>query len=367
MNQMRKDLFPSQCQRYQFSQNARPGQPGGLLKSLHAALFLTKSRIDLLFPAPAAFNRVRPGVRIGKSGSKLTPANPTSANPPPAIATQAKATQAKATQKGKTMARRVEGKIIFLTGGSEGIGRATALRLAEEGAHVVIAARRPGPLAETAAAVKAAGGSIETMQFDVADADAYSKAIADTVARHGRLDGLVNNAMSSYRNSILDTTLDAWRRDFAVNSEAVFIGTREALRAMYPRKCGSIVNIASTCGLRALENMASYSASKAALIHFSAVAAMEAAKHGVRVNVVSPGQVLTESLALIHKDAAARAAQVAATIPMLRGGEPIELANVILFMLSDESSYITGTVLPVDGGKTAQLYAPPADTQPAAA
>jgi NAD(P)-dependent dehydrogenase (short-subunit alcohol dehydrogenase family) len=260
------------------------------------------------------------------------------------------------------MAGRVDGKIIFLTGGSEGIGRATALRLTEEGAHVVICARKPGPLQETAEAVRAQGGSIETMQFDVADADAYIAAIADTITRHGRLDGLVNNAMSSYRNSILDTTLDAWKRDFAVNAEAVFIGTREALRQMYKQKSGSIVNIASTCGLRAMENMATYSASKAALIHFSAVAAMEAAKHGVRVNVVSPGQVMTESLGIIYKNAPERAAQVAATIPMLRGGQPVELANAILFMLSDESSFVTGTVLPVDGGKSAQLYTPPAPT-----
>jgi len=261
------------------------------------------------------------------------------------------------------MAGRVEGKVIFLTGGSEGIGRATALRLTEEGAHVVIAARRAEPLAETEALVRAQGGSVEAMQFDVADADAYIKAIADTIARHGRLDGLVNNAMSSYRNSILDTTLDAWKRDFAVNAEAVFIGTREALRQMYRQKSGSIVNIASTCGHRAMENMATYSASKAALIHFSAVAAMEAARHNVRVNVISPGQVNTESLGIIHKNAPERASQVAATIPMLRGGQPVELANAILFMLSDESSFVTGTILPVDGGKSAQLYTPPAPTQ----
>ncbi len=261
------------------------------------------------------------------------------------------------------MTGRVEGKIIFLTGGSEGIGRATAMRLAQEGAHVVICARRAGPLDDTLAWIRAAGGSVEARQLDVADADAYIAAIADVVARHGRLDGLVNNAMSSYRNSILDTTLEAWRRDFAVNAEAVFIGTREALRVMYRQNSGSIVNIASTCGLRAMENMATYSASKAALIHFSAVAAMEAAKHNVRVNVVSPGQVMTESLAIIHKNAEERARQVAATIPMLRGGQPDELASVILFMLSDESSYMTGTVIPVDGGKSAQLYTPPAPAQ----
>jgi NAD(P)-dependent dehydrogenase (short-subunit alcohol dehydrogenase family) len=211
---------------------------------------------------------------------------------------------------------------------------------------------------------KAGAGSIEALQFDVADLDAFAGHVRDVAARHGRLDGLVNNAFSSYRNSILDTTIEAWRRDFSVNAEAVFVGTREALRVMYGQGNGSIVNIASTCGLRAMENMATYSASKAALIHFSNVAAMEAAPHGVRVNVVSPGQVMTESLSIIHKNAPERARQVAETIPMRRGGEPIELAHVILFMLSDESSFITGAVIPVDGGKSAQLYTPPAPIVP---
>lgn len=259
------------------------------------------------------------------------------------------------------MTKRLDGKVVFLTGGSEGIGRAAALRIAAEGAHLAVAARRAEPLASLEREIRDAGGSVETFQLDVSDTDAFERAIFQVAESKGQLDGLVNNAFSSYRNSILDTTLEAWRRDFAVNCDAVFIGTRAALRVMYPRRSGSIVNIASTCGLKAMENMATYSASKAALVHFSNVAAMEAGPHNVRVNVVAPGQVATESLAIIHRNAPDRAKRVAETIPMRRSGEPAELANVILFLLTDESSFVNGATIPVDGGKSVQLYAPPAE------
>lgn len=258
------------------------------------------------------------------------------------------------------MSGRLAGKVIFLTGGSVGIGQATALRLAEEGAHVAINARRAEPLAETAKLIRDAGGSCETHCFDVVDREAFAGAINAVAKRHGRLDGLVNNAFSSSRASIVELDFAVWRRDFDVNADAVFVGTQAALRIMIPQKSGSIVNIASGCGLRALVNMSAYSASKAALVHFTACAAMEGGPHGVRANVVSPGQVLTESLKFIHKNAALRAKQVADINPMRRGGEPVELANAILFMLSDESSFVNGTVLPVDGGTYSQLYAPPA-------
>ena len=258
------------------------------------------------------------------------------------------------------MTGRLQGKVIFLTGGSEGIGRATALRLAEEGAHVAINARRVEPLEETARLVREAGGSCETHRFDVVDHAAFAGAIAQVAKQHGRLDGLVNNAFSSSRAPIVDLDLEVWRRDFSVNAEAVFVGTQAAMRVMIPQGSGSIVNIASACGLRALVNMSAYSASKAALIHFSAVAAMEGGPHGVRVNVVSPGQVLTDSLRLIHKNFEERQRQIAQNIPLRRGGEPDELASAILFFLSDESSFVTGTTLPVDGGSYMQIIAPPA-------
>jgi NAD(P)-dependent dehydrogenase (short-subunit alcohol dehydrogenase family) len=255
------------------------------------------------------------------------------------------------------MGDRVKGKVAFITGGSDGIGRATAIRLAEEGAHVVICARRKETLAEAEAAVKAVG-SVEALQLDVGDAAAYEKAIVDAAERHGRLDALINNAMSVHYAPIQDTSLDDWRADFRVNADAVFVGTKAALKIMYGQRSGSIVNIASTNGLLAMIGMSSYSASKAALIHFSAVAALEAAEYGVRVNVIAPGQILTPAVENFAKVDPGRAAQATRFIPMKRGGQPRELANAVLFLVSDESSFVTGACLPVDGGKSVQMSMP---------
>jgi NAD(P)-dependent dehydrogenase (short-subunit alcohol dehydrogenase family) len=256
------------------------------------------------------------------------------------------------------MGDRMQGKVVFITGGSDGIGRATAIRLAGEGAKVIICARRKENLAEAEAAVKAVGGHVEALQLDVGDTDAYAKAIEDAAARHGRLDGLVNNAMSVHYSDILSTSLDDWRADFRVNTDAVFVGTKTALKLMYPQKTGSIVNIASTNGLLAMIGMSSYSASKAALIHFSAVAALEAAEHNVRVNVIAPGQILTPAVENFAKHDPVRASKATDAIPMKRGGQPKELADAVLFLLSDESTFVTGACLPVDGGKSVQMHIP---------
>jgi NAD(P)-dependent dehydrogenase (short-subunit alcohol dehydrogenase family) len=256
------------------------------------------------------------------------------------------------------MGDRMQGKVVIITGGGTGIGRAAAIRLAAEGATVVICGRRAEPLAETQSVIQKAGGRCETVQLDVSDTDAYTKAIADVARRHGRLDGLVNNAMSVTYKSVLDTSLAEWNRDFAVNSAAVFMGTREAMRVMLPARRGSIVNISSANGVRAMPGMSSYSASKAALIHFSAVAAMEAAPYGVRVNAIAPGQILTPAVEDFVKGDPERAARSAAAIPMGRSGNPEELAAAILFLLSDDSTYVTGQCLCVDGGKCQQLYVP---------
>ena len=253
---------------------------------------------------------------------------------------------------------RMRDKIVLITGASEGIGRATAELIAAEGGHVVIAARRPEPLEETRAAIAAAGGSVEAHQLDVSDLDAFAALIADVAARHGRLDVLINNAMSATYKSLADLTIKDWRRDFAVNSEAVFVGTREAMKLMVAAGRGSIVNISSACGMRAMAGMASYSASKAALIHFSACAAIEGAPHGVRVNTIVPGQIATPATLQFQEYAPDAAKATTESIPMVRSGKPSELANAILFLASDESSYVTGVALPVDGGKTIQLYMP---------
>ena len=250
------------------------------------------------------------------------------------------------------------GQVAIVTGGSDGIGRATARLLATRGATVAICARRPDKLADARAEIEAAGGTVETHQLDVSDDRAFTALVEDVAARHGRLDMMVNNAMSVHYAPISKLTLDQWRQDFAVNSDAVFIGTKAAMGVMAKQGKGAIVNISSSCGIRAAANMSSYSASKAALIQFTAVAAMEGARSGIRVNAIVPGQVQTHSTEDFARVAPDTAAKTADAIPMGRGGQPDELAEAILFMLSDASSYVTGTALPVDGGKAAQLYLP---------
>lgn len=252
----------------------------------------------------------------------------------------------------------MQGKVIIVTGASDGIGRATANRLAADGAHIVIVARRPEPLAEAEAAIRAAGGSVETAQLDVSDGAAFEKLIQDVAQRHGRLDGLVNNAAKTTIGKVVNITDEDWRATFATNTDAILAGTRAALRIMLEQKSGSIVNIASTNGRRAMTGMGAYSASKAALIHFSRVAAMEAAPHNVRVNALAPGMVLTPANEEFFKTQPAAKEAVESAIPANRAGRPEEIAGAIRFLLSDDASFVNGVCLDVDGGKAAQLYMP---------
>ena len=255
------------------------------------------------------------------------------------------------------MSQDFTGRIAMITGGSDGIGRATARLLASRGATVIICARRPDKLEDARAEISVVG-RVEAVQLDVSDDQAFTKVIEDAASRHGRLDMLVNNAMSVHYAPIARLTLEHWRKDFAVNADAVFVGTKAAMKIMMAAGRGSIVNISSSCGIRAAPFMASYSASKAALIQFTAVAAMEGARAGVRVNAIVPGQVQTPSTSDFAAKAPEVAARTADAIPMGRSGQPEELAEAIIFMLSDAASYITGTALPVDGGKASQLYLP---------
>jgi meso-butanediol dehydrogenase / (S,S)-butanediol dehydrogenase / diacetyl reductase len=255
------------------------------------------------------------------------------------------------------MTRDMEGRTALITGGSDGIGKAAARLLASRGAIVAICARRAGVL-ETARAEIAEIGTVEAHVLDVTDEAGFTALIEDFAARHGRLDMLVNNAMSVHYAPITKLKTEHWRKDFAVNAEATFVGTRAAMRIMMAAGRGSIVNVSSTTGIRAAPNMASYSASKAAMVHFTACAAMEGGPAGVRINAIVPGQVMTAATEDWASKAPGTAAKTSGAIPMLRGGQPEELAEAIAFLLSDAASYITGVALPVDGGKSAQLYLP---------
>jgi NAD(P)-dependent dehydrogenase (short-subunit alcohol dehydrogenase family) len=256
------------------------------------------------------------------------------------------------------MNRRFEDKVVIVTGSSFGIGRAAAEAFANEGAHVVICARGAEKLDEAAAAIREAGGGVTAKVIDLSDLDAVAALINDTAEEHGRLDVLVNNAAVTRHGPIATMSVDNWRKNFSVTADATFVGTREAMKIMIKQGHGAIVNVSSSCGSRAAIGVAGYSAAKAALTQFTNCAAMEAAAYNVRINTVIPGSVDTPA-----NQAAAQGNQeiidtLEAAIPMKRSGKPEELAAAILFLASDDASFITGAELPVDGGKLAELHVP---------
>ena len=247
----------------------------------------------------------------------------------------------------------MQGKVAFVTGGGTGIGAATAIRLAQEGATVVVCGRRQAPLDEVVAQIKAAGGKAEAVQADVSDEAGFTAAIEAAAQRHSRLDVLVNNAMAYSWGTIEDTSTVDWHSNFSTSVDGTFWGTRAAMKLMKARG-GSIINLSSICGLLGTSHMAGYSAAKAAIINFSRAAAAEGALSGIRVNVVIPAVVETPGTAGMLADEASRQ-NTEKLIPMGRVGQPEELANAILFLASDEASYINGAALPVDGGRSAVL------------
>lgn len=251
---------------------------------------------------------------------------------------------------------RFSGQCGLVTGGSEGIGFSIAERLVAEGASVTICGRRQGTLTD---AVRRLGDAAAGRVLDVGDSEGLAALVADLGAQRGRLDFLVHNAMHVGWSAIADTALDEFRRDFQINVDAAFVATRAAIGRMAEQGGGAIVNIASINGLLAIDNMAAYSASKAALIHFSKCAAMEGAAQKVRVNVVAPGVVATPSTMAALGGVPGYVEAVVGGVPMNRLGEPEEVAAAVAFLLSDEASYITGVCLSVDGGKAAQLVVPP--------
>lgn len=254
--------------------------------------------------------------------------------------------------------KRFEGKVAIVTGGSLGIGRSTCLQLAAEGAHVVACARRKPKLDELEAAITASGGSFTGVALDVSDVEGFAQLIEDTAKEHGRLDVLVNNAPSVVGGMVVDQTIDQWRANFGASVESVFIGVQAAMKIMQKQKSGSIINVSSVSSLRAGLASGAYSAAKAAVNQFTQCAAMEAAPYNVRVNVVAPGAVMTPGLDASTRKNQAMQDAMAGSIPMLRIGLPEEMAEAICFLGSDDASFITGVVLPVDGGKTPQMHIP---------
>lgn len=254
---------------------------------------------------------------------------------------------------------RLKGRVALITGASAGIGAAIAERFAREGAHVALCARRPGPLEAFAQRLRALGSAVTTAAFDVADHERLQRFIEEVAGAQGTLDVLVNNAPSVTYATIADMELESFRADFRVNLDAAFIATRAALRPMSTQRRGSIINIASVSGLLALNGMSAYGSAKAALIHFTRHTAIEAGRHNVRANVIAPGVINTAATAAgFAGPNAAWGQKIAAQVPLKRFGEPHEVADLALFLAGDESSYLSGSVISIDGGKAAELYLP---------
>lgn len=248
---------------------------------------------------------------------------------------------------------RLQGKVAFITGAGTGIGAATAIRFAQEGATVVICGRRKEPLDAVVAQITDDGGKAEAVQADVSDETGFTAALDAAAHRHGRFDVLVNNAMAYSWGAIEATSTEDWHGNFSTSVDGTFWGTRAAMKLM-KNSGGAIINVSSICGLLGTVYMAGYSAAKAAIINFSRAAAAEGAAAGIRVNVVIPAVVETPATAGMLADEASRK-NTEKLIPMGRVGQPEELANAILFLASDEASYVTGAALPVDGGRSAVL------------
>ncbi len=250
---------------------------------------------------------------------------------------------------------RLEGKVAFVAGASSGIGRATVKRFAAEGATVAFCARRAELVKSLSQEIEAAGGKCEGLVLDISDLDAYTWALERTAETHGKLDIFVHNAMYGNFRMLADTDIEEWRANFRVNADAAFAATMASIRIMKPRGTGAIVNIATIAAVRSVPGLGAYAASKAALISMSETAALEAALDNIRVNIVIPGVIDTESMRGSFGNDPNIAAHAASQIPMGRFGTSDELANGVLFLASDEASYITGHSLLIDGGKFVKL------------
>jgi 3(or 17)beta-hydroxysteroid dehydrogenase len=253
------------------------------------------------------------------------------------------------------MAGRVQGKVALITGGGSGIGRATALTLAREGAIVVATDRHEEAATKTARMIGEAGGQARSLAHDVTDEAQWKTVFASLRQEEGRLDIVFNNAGIGNDGLLLkDTTLEQWRKVNAVNVEGVFLGTKYGIEMMAEAGGGSIINVSSIYGITGAIGSVSYNASKGAVRLLTKGAALECGKagNGVRVNSIHPGFIETPLTAKRFADNAARDFMISRT-PIGRPGHPQDIANGVLFLASDESSFMTGAELVIDGGFTA--------------
>ncbi len=252
---------------------------------------------------------------------------------------------------------RVKGKVAIVTGGGGGLGRAEAMLLAKEGAAVAVTDLDEISIKSVAEEINANGGRAISIQHNVASEAEWSKVIQKTLDKFGRLDVLVNNAGVIIYKKIEDTSLQEWRDLMSVNLDGVFLGTKFAIEAMKNNGGGSIINIASVAGLIGNPDASAYHASKGGVRAFSKAAAIECSKAGygynIRVNSIYPGVINTRMADDLKKDEAKYKTAVS-WHAMGHFGEPGDVAYGVLYLASDESKFLTGSELVIDGGWTAR-------------
>ncbi len=269
----------------------------------------------------------------------------------------------------------MQGRVALVAGASKGIGAATAEAFANAGAAVVLGARNAEALQVVVARIEGSGGHAIGVRTDVADVDSMRNLVDQALATYGRLDAAFNNATDGPMPAPLaDIDPDEFDRGIATNIRGTFLGMKFEIRAMLQTGGGAIVNMASVAGLNGTANLAAYVAGKAGIIGLTKVAALDYADAGIRANVVAPGPILTH-----HLEAAGAEAQRLAGLatPMRRVGTVSEVAQVVLWLCSEQAAFVTGAVVPIDGGQSAgnkppQMYrqgqpmsAPTRDSSPA--
>ena len=273
---------------------------------------------------------------------------------PPAPATRCRGIPLDARKRNSVT--RLSGKVALITGGGTGIGRAIALAFAREGASVTVAGRRLEKLREVISEVQKQGGAGLAMECDVSRAKDVERAVKGTVERFGRLNVLVNNAGTLHVSTVEGISEEEWDRVMAVNVKGPFLMSRAALPEF--RKCGggAIVNIGSVLGLVAMKDRAAYCASKGGVTMLTKAMAIDHGHENIRVNCICPSIVETELVKGLfdasERGEARRKARLA-LIPLGRFGQPMDVAEMAVFLASDESSWLTGAAIPLDGGLTA--------------
>ena len=250
-----------------------------------------------------------------------------------------------------TAGQPMRGRVALVAGASKGIGAATAEAFAAAGAAVVLGARDTAALEAVASGIRSRGGQALAVGLDVTDSASVRRLVEAALDRFGRLDAAFNNASAGPLPAPLaDIDPGEFDLGIATNIRGTFLGMKFQIPAMLRGGGGAIVNMASIAGLNGTANLAAYVAGKAGIIGLTKVAALDYADQGIRVNVVAPGPILTYHLEAAGPQAQRGAAQ---STPMRRVGSPAEVAQAVLWLCSDQSSFITGTVMPIDGGQAA--------------